>query len=202
MTPRRPSPAVRPPVRGLAAAIRVGERVFLRCPVPGDREEFCALRRRSARRLRPWEPMPPRGRSGAGHFFERLLSYRRSATHRKLLICLRDTGAIVGMCSLNEIVRGAMQGCFAGWWIGDPHEGKGYMREALTLLLAHAFLDLKLHRVEANIRPENDRSKRTAKAVGFRREGYSPKYLQIAGQWCDHERWAVRVDEWASRTGD
>lgn len=183
-------------LRGLDKAIRCGERTFLRLPLPSDRAEFCAMRTRSLRRLRPWEPKPPRGKGSADDFFTRLLSFRRSTISRKLLLCLAENGAIAGVCSLNEIVRGALQGCFAGWWIGDPYEGYGYMREGLSLLLEHAFLDLRLHRVEANIRPENVRSKRTAEAVGFAREGYSPKYLQIDGEWCDHERWAVRSDAW------
>ena len=188
------------PVRGLADAVRVGERVFLRLPARRDLEEAMALRRRSYRRLRPWEPTPPKGVDPlADDWFERWVSFRRSATHRKLALCLRSDGAIIGGCSLNEIVRGALQGCFAGWWIGDPYEGHGYMREGLALLLDHAFLDLKLHRVEANIRPENERSKRTAKALGLRCEGYSPRYLEIAGAWRDHERWAILAEEWRTR---
>ena len=188
------------PLRGLATAVRVGERVFLRLPIPSDSDEVCTLRKRSAKRLRLWEPRPPRGadRSDAA-WFARLLSFRRSTLSRKLLMCLRADGAIAGGASLNEIVRGAMNGCFAGWWIGDPYEGHGYMREGLGLLLDHAFLDLRLHRVEANIRPENTRSKRLAEFLGLRREGYSPRYLQIAGDWCDHERWAILAEEWKAR---
>jgi len=187
-------------IRGLANAVRTGNRVFLRLPTASDKAQCCALRKRSAKRLRQWEPRPPKGvdRSDAG-WFARLVAYRRSIRSRKLLVCLRADGAIIGGASLNEIVRGAMQGGFAGWWIGDPYEGQGYMHEALGLLLEHAFLDLRLHRVEANIRPENVRSKRLAESVGMRREGYSPKYLQIAGDWCDHERWAVLADEWQVR---
>ncbi|MFO0826832.1 MAG: GNAT family protein [Phycisphaerales bacterium] len=193
------SPRERGP-RGLAWAVRLGERVFLRPPTPSDEDEFAALRRRSLARLRPWEPLPPPGVSRApSQLFERLLAQRRSEHCSKLLVCLRSDGAIAGGANLNEIVRGALQGCFAGWWIGDPYEGRGYMREALALLLDHAFFDLALHRVEANIRPENARSLKLAAALGMRREGYSPRYLQIAGAWCDHERWAMLADEWAPK---
>ncbi len=180
--------------------LRRGERVLLRMPTPRDTDELIALRRRSMRRLRPWEPKPAKGATAWGpDWVERLLEARRSTTHCKLLLCRSEDGAIVGGASLNEITRGAFHNAFAGWWIGDPHEGQGYMSEGLRLLVEHGFLSLRLHRIEANIRPENARSRALALRTGFRLEGYSPRYLQIAGRWADHERYAIVVEEWRSR---
>jgi ribosomal-protein-alanine N-acetyltransferase len=187
-------------VRGLADAERVGQGVFLRLPNARDTEELIALRKRSMKRLRIWDPKPPRGKTAWGaDWVERLLDARRSTTHCKLLVCARDDGAIMGGASINEIIRGAFNNGIAGWWIGDPFEGRGHMTEALALLIEHGFLGLRLHRIEANIRPENDRSKRLAERVGFRHEGYSPRYLQIAGAWADHERYAIVVEEWRAQ---
>lgn len=181
-------------------AVRTGTRVFLRWPVTDDAEELIALRRRSMRRLRPWDPKPAKGATAWGpDWVKRLLDARGSQTHCKLLLCRLEDRVIVGGVSLNEIVRGAFHNAFAGWWIGDPFEGNGYMSEGLGLLVEHGFLSLRLHRIEANIRPENERSKALALRVGFRLEGYSPRYLQIAGRWADHERYAIIVEEWRSR---
>jgi ribosomal-protein-alanine N-acetyltransferase len=55
---------------------------------------------------------------------------------------------------------------------------------------------LRLHRVEANIQPRNRASIALVKSLGFRQEGYSPRYLKIGGRWRDHERWALLVDDW------
>ncbi len=184
-------------VRGLSSAERKGERVFLRFPSARDAEELMALRKRSMRRLRAWDPKPKRGETGWGpDWVRRLLDARRSETHCKLLVCLTEDGTVVGGASVNSIIRGPFNSGMAGWWVGDPHEGRGYMSEALALLVEHGFLGLRLHRIEANIRPENVRSKRLAARVGFRPEGYSPRYLQIAGEWADHERFAIVVEEW------
>jgi [ribosomal protein S5]-alanine N-acetyltransferase len=73
------------------------------------------------------------------------------------------------------------------------------MTEALGLVLSYAFENLRLHRIEANIQPENVFSKALAARLGFRMEGFSPRYLKVAGRWKDHERWAIRREEWARR---
>jgi ribosomal-protein-alanine N-acetyltransferase len=65
------------------------------------------------------------------------------------------------------------------------------MREGLQSVLKHAFRTLKLHRLEANIQPANAASIALVRACGFRKEGFSPKYLKVYGRWRDHERWAV-----------
>jgi ribosomal-protein-alanine N-acetyltransferase len=73
------------------------------------------------------------------------------------------------------------------------------MRQGLELVLRHAFLDLGLHRIEANIQPGNHASIALARGAGFSREGFSRRYLKIGGRWRDHERWAIIVDDWRTR---
>jgi ribosomal-protein-alanine N-acetyltransferase len=72
------------------------------------------------------------------------------------------------------------------------------MGEGIQLVLAHAFEDLGLHRIEANIQPGNHRSIALVRRAGFVREGFSERYLLIDGRWRDHERWAIRVERWRS----
>src|SRR5207237_9729371 len=100
---------------------------------------------------------------------------------------------------LPQIRLGLRQGSYLGATVGKPHAGQGYMREGMELVLRHAFLTLRLHRVEANIQPGNTASIALARGAGFRREGFSPRYLKIGGRWRDHERWAILADDWRKR---
>jgi len=110
------------------------------------------------------------------------------------LVRSKATGEIVGMVNVSEIVRGALRSAYLGYCAFAPHQRQGLMTEALRLALAHVFGPLKLHRVEANIQPGNKPSISLVRKLGFRREGYSPRYLKIRGRWRDHERWALLAD--------
>ena len=111
----------------------------------------------------------------------------------------RESGRIVGVVNLNEIVRGLFQSAYLGYYGMAGWQGRGLMSEAVGLVVAHAFDGLGLHRIEANIQPGNISSRALAKRLGFRQEGYSPRYLRIGGEWRDHERWAILSEEWRER---
>ena len=81
-------------------------------------------------------------------------------------------------------------------WLGFKG-GKGVATGVgVFLILAYAFTELKLHRLEANIQPHNAASIALVKRAGFVREGFSRRYLKICGEWRDHERWAILVEDW------
>lgn len=107
----------------------------------------------------------------------------------------RESGQIVGVTNLSQIVYKGFQNAYLSYWGMVSFAGTGRMSQAVELTTRYAFEELGLHRIEANIQPENMRSIALVQRLGFRKEGFSPKYLQIAGVWCDHERWALLADE-------
>ena len=178
-------------------------RVTLRYPHPEDQGEYVELVRVSRGFHRPWEPLRPEGAPLAASqetFREWLMGSEDPRTER-MLLCQNSDGAIVGRFHLNEIVRGAFYSAYMSYWVGAPFAGQGFMREGMELALEHAFKGVGLHRVEANIQPTNAPSIALAKRAGFRLEGYSERYLKIAGEWADHERWAMTREDWQARTG-
>jgi ribosomal-protein-alanine N-acetyltransferase len=167
-----------------------GARVRLRVLSRDDRTEFLALARDSRRLHRPWTYPPERADQ-----FDELYSRSRREDFVCLLSCLVETGAITGVFTISQIVRGAFQSAYRGYYAHERYAGQGLMREALEQVLDHAFGPLGLHRIEANIQPGNAPSIALARGAGFRLEGFSPRYLLIGGQWRDHERYAITVDE-------
>jgi len=167
-----------------------GARVSLRVLTREDRPEFLALARESRRLHRPWTYPPERPEQ-----FDDLYARSRREDTVSLLACRRDTGEIAGVLIISQIVRGAFQSAYLGYYAHERHSGQGLMREAMAQTVAHAFGPLALHRLEANIQPGNAASIALALSAGFRLEGYSPRYLLIGGQWRDHERYAITADE-------
>ncbi|MDX1563623.1 MAG: GNAT family N-acetyltransferase, partial [Gammaproteobacteria bacterium] len=112
------------------------------------------------------------------------------------LVMLEKSNELAGAINIENISRGFFQSAALGYFAFLPHAGKGHMREGLILTIDHAFRKLKLHRLEANIQPTNRRSIALVESLGFELEGYSPRFLKICGRWRDHERWAIRVENW------
>ena len=173
-----------------------GEKVFLRAPSKRDAEEVVALNRAS-RRLHRGLVSPPTEPEQFADFLKRC----RREESACFLVCRVGDGRVVGLMSLSQIARGNFQSAYLGYYTGEPYAGRGYMTEAMRLLLRHAFEDLKLHRVEANIQPGNLASVALVKRAGFVKEGYSRRYLKICGRWRDHERWAVIAEDWRAGRG-
>ena len=109
-----------------------------------------------------------------------------------------DDGELGGVVNLNAIIRGAFDNAFLGFYALSPYEGTGLMRQGLRAVIDISFSELRLHRLEANVQPANARSAALVRHLGFRYEGHSPRYLFIDGDWRDHDRYALTVEEWRS----
>ena len=137
--------------------------------------------------LQPWEP------TRGDDFFEldaitqrlETMSEKTANGEALHLLILRD-GTLIGACNFTNIVRGAFEACHLGYALDESAQGQGLMHEALKAAIAHVFDEMKLHRIMANYRPENERSARLLKRLGFEREGEARAYLKINGVWADH----------------
>ena len=109
---------------------------------------------------------------------------------------LQNSNEIIGTIGISNIVYGAFCSAFIGYRLSYSHLHQGYMGEALQAVIDFGSTEYHLHRFEANIMPRNHASIRLAESLGFRFEGYSPEYLQIAGLWEGHNHYAYINQNW------
>jgi len=170
---------------------RGASRVYVRRPRFTDEQEFVELMRESQDFHRQWATAP----TDVARFAAYLEDTARP-DFEAFLVCRVEDERILGFFNLSQITRGSLQGAYLGYAAAARYAGQGYMREGIELVVREAFLELRLHRIEANIQPGNSASLALARGAGFKREGFSPRYLKINGQWRDHERWALLAEDW------
>lgn len=154
-------------------------------------EEFLALNRASFK-LHRGLVSPPTTPIEFTSFLKRC----RRADCACFLICGVADCRIIGSINLTQIFLGGFRNAYLGYYVGTRYSGQGHMTEAIQLMLKYAFTQIKLHRIEANVQPDNAASVALIKRAGFVREGYSRRYLKIGGRWRDHERWAILAEDW------
>jgi ribosomal-protein-alanine N-acetyltransferase len=164
-------------------------RTLIRLPDEGDANSLLRYRVDNRAHLAPWEPLREAAYYSLEHC-QRTIAEGWQAVQQDrgypLMVFAPDEHRIIATLTFANVVRGAFQACHLGYGVDARQQGQGVMREALTAGLAWAFGPLGLHRVMANYLPRNERSGRLLESLGFEREGYARRYLQIAGVWEDH----------------
>jgi ribosomal-protein-alanine N-acetyltransferase len=177
---------------------------MMRPLIPADHGDWSDVRRRNDDWLLPWEPQraanqPDLTRDSAA-FTARCTARDRDRTaDAAYAFGMFVDQRLAGEVNLNNIVRGALQSGTVGYWIDRDRAGNGYVAESVVVLTAFAFEQLHLHRLEVCIVPRNANSRRVMEKLAFRCEGLSERYLEIAGVWEDHLRYAITTEEWADR---
>jgi len=149
--------------------------------------------------LTPWEPSSPvpwRDRhTPAAYRAMRRAAGRRARVGMSLPFALRVEGRLAGQVTVDNIVRGALRSGHLGYWVDSSVAGRGFASLAVALVCDHAFGPVGLHRLQADIRPENRPSRRLVERLGFRQEGLLRSYLDIDGGWRDHLGYALLAEE-------
>jgi [ribosomal protein S5]-alanine N-acetyltransferase len=165
----------------------------------GDAAEWSRLRLANEAWLSPWEPTAAvswRDRhTPAAYRAMRRVVARRARLGTSLPFAVRVEGRLAGQVTVDNIVRGALRSGYLGYWIDRSVAGRGMASLAVALVCDHAFTQVGLHRLQADIRPENLPSQRLVERLGFRQEGLLRRYLDIDGDWRDHLAYALLAED-------
>lgn len=168
-----------------------------------DASTWSEVRGRDEQWLGPWEgapeALPPltwQERHSTAVFASLLRNLRREArAGRAFPFAVTFDDRLVGQVNVFAVARGAYDGGTLGYWVDSRVAGRGVIPTAVALVVDHLFEVARLHRVEANVRPENTASLRVVDKLGFRREGLRERYLHIDGGWRDHLSFALVRDD-------
>jgi ribosomal-protein-alanine N-acetyltransferase len=182
-------------------AVLADDRVGVRPIRFRDAMAWSEVRARNLDWLAPWEATAPGGpglaeASAVSAFPAMVRNLRRHARAGGALpfVVIVDD-ALVGQVTVAGILRGALNGGHVGYWVDRQVAGRGVIPTALALVADHCFTVAGLHRLEANVRPENAASRRVVEKLGFRDEGLRRRFLYIDGDYRDHVSYALMADD-------
>jgi ribosomal-protein-alanine N-acetyltransferase len=145
--------------------------------------------------LKPWEATNPHGPTSFDFKSQIRGLLRQLENDEGLPFLILYKGEIVGQLNVANILHGSVSSCVIGYWIIPELAGKGITPTAVALAMDYAFKVVGLHRVEIDIRPENEASVRVVEKLGLRPEGLKKNYIHINNAWRDHLVFALTADE-------
>ncbi len=154
-----------------------------------DKNAFMQSLRESRDLLKPWVQVPLSRKA-----FQHYVLEMNTTEDRAWAVIRTDTRELAGVVELRDIFYGDFKNAYLIYYSFQAHLRQGLMRQAVEQVITIAFKRLKLHRLEANVQPDNLSSIALLKSCGFNKEGFSPRFLKKNGQWRDHERWALLAD--------
>jgi len=188
--------------RGWPVSLQDG-RVGLRPLRVRDATAWSEVRIRNEEWLAPWEgrpehqPAAPWADRHNGAVYSAMLRNARKEARagRSLPLAVTYDGRLAGQVTASTVVHGAFDSAAVGYWVDVDVAGRGVLPTALAMFVDHCFGVVGLHRIEANIRPENAASLRVVDKLGFRQEGRHLRYLYIDGGWRDHLSFALTRED-------
>lgn len=145
--------------------------------------------------LRPWEATNPEGPMNFD--IKRMIRglLRQADQMQGLPLVIEYQGRLVGQLNVANILYGSVSSANIGYWISPDVAGKGITPTAVALVTDYMFNAIGIHRIQIDIRPENDASLRVVEKLGFRFEGTKLAYIHINGEWRDHHSFALTAPE-------
>lgn len=177
-----------------------GPSVTLTTPQLEHCKQWIEVRARNQTMLTPLEPVWPKNALTPDFYAKRLKRQAREWAQDSaypFLIFENGSHDMIGGININHVCRGAAQYASLGYWLCQNYQRKGYMSEALQIICRFSFEKISLHRLNAAVLPDNQRSINLLIRNGFTEEGRAEKYIKIHGRWRDHILFGLPIEAWA-----
>ncbi|GCF06676.1 GNAT family N-acetyltransferase [Dictyobacter arantiisoli] len=86
-----------------------------------------------------------------------------------------------------------------GYWIAEPYQGKGIMTKSCQALIAYAFDELKLNKVEIRAAIDNHRSAAIPQRLGFVQEGVIREAERLNNRYIGLRLFGLLEREWRAQ---
>lgn len=183
----------------------IGQTVLVRPPREEDWPQWKAVREQNYDYLQPFEPLWP-DNCLTERFYERSFLRQLKDWNEDKRYCFlifdEDDETLIGGVNVNNVQRGVSQTASFGYWLAEDAQGRGYMVQALDLIIYFCFKVLKLHRVQISCMPHNTKSIKVAQRLGFTEEGFAKKYIKINDIWEDHKIFGLTIEDWLESSKD
>jgi [ribosomal protein S5]-alanine N-acetyltransferase len=145
-------------------------RLIIRIPREGDVPALLKFNEEQQEHFRPWFPvnaLTPTREMVLKAVADRRQLAREDRGYRFNLFLQDSPGDVIGLCSIADVRRGAIQQAVLGYGLGHQFQGRGIMTEAVRAAVSFAFEDLDLHRLEGSYMPANEKSAAILESLGF-----------------------------------
>ena len=162
-----------------------------------DKRVWRRVRQQNISWLSRWDATTPPGSAVRPRSFKAMVRamLAEARVGRQLPFVVEYDGQFIGQLTVSNVTRGSAQFASIGYWIDQGHAGRGLMTRAVAMAIDHCFFELKLHRIEIAIRPENAASLRVVEKLEIAEVGFAPRFLHIDGDWRDHRLFAITREE-------
>jgi [ribosomal protein S5]-alanine N-acetyltransferase len=165
----------------------MGKNIELKALIPGDEEELLSYYKKNKEYLKPFEPLREENFYTLNVQKKNMIdSYKQFLNGDSINFGIYKDNRLIGKVQLSGVIIGVFKSAYVGYSIDEEEQGKGYMKEAINLILKYAFEEMGLHRIEASTLTDNLKSQGVLTSCGFKKIGINEKYLFINGEWKDH----------------
>ena len=125
-------------------------------------------------------------------------AYEKTDTYRWGVFLKNEPDNCIGQVAYF-LIDSHNEFCEIEYCIGRKYQSKGYITEAVKIIIAYGFDKIGFNRIQVSCRHVNLPSKRVIEKCGFTYEGTLRQYFNHLGEFHDRLYFSILKDEWKTQ---